>query len=282
MKPPLPELSGVEHEWLDLPTGVRVHVAHAGPRDAPPVLALHGWPQHWWAWRRVIPLLAADHHVICPDNRGFGWSGPPADNDFTKDRLADDALAVLDALSVPRARVVGHDWGGWVGFRLALRAPERVDGLLALSVAHPWQPPARTLRNAWRLAYQPPLATPVLGPALARDRRVILRVLRTMWGDRATRPPDAEFEPYLAALTQPEQADASSRLYRSFLTREAAAKPRGRLTVPTRLMIGRLDPLGVAWLEGLHGATEIIEGAGHLLPEERPELVAERLSALQA
>jgi pimeloyl-ACP methyl ester carboxylesterase len=276
MKPPLPELPGVEHEWLDLPTGVRIHVARAGPRDAPPVLALHGWPQHWWAWRGVIPLLAADHHVICPDNRGFGWSGQPADMDFTKDRLADDALALLDALSVTRARVMGHDWGGWVGFRLALRAPERVSGLLALSIPHPWQPPGRTLRNAWRLAYQLPLSTPVLGPALVRDRRVVLRVLRTMWGDRSTLD-ERELEPYLATLREPAQAKASSLLYRSFLLREAAKPARGRLTVPTRLMMGRRDPLGVAWLDGLDGATEVVEGAGHLLPEERPELVAERL-----
>jgi pimeloyl-ACP methyl ester carboxylesterase len=177
--------------------------------------------------------------------------------------------------------VTGHDWGGWVGFRLALRAPERVSGLLALSIAHPWQPRTRTLRNLWRLAYQPPLAAPVLGPALVRDRRVILRVFRAMWGDRSTLD-EHELEPYLAALEQPEQARASSLLYRSFLIREAprqATRPPGRLTVPTRLMMGGRDPLGTAWLGGLDGATEIVEGAGHLLPEERPELVAERLRA---
>jgi rfaE bifunctional protein nucleotidyltransferase chain/domain len=89
--PPLPELPGVEHVELDLPTGVRVHVALAGPPDAPPVLALHGWPQHWWCWRRVIERLGGAVRIACPDLRGLGWSGWPDDGDFTKPRLADDA-----------------------------------------------------------------------------------------------------------------------------------------------------------------------------------------------
>jgi pimeloyl-ACP methyl ester carboxylesterase len=76
---PLPELPGVRHACHDLPTGVRMHVAEAGDPGAPPILAVHGWPQHWWAWRGVIPALAAAHRVICPDLRGFGWSGQPDD-----------------------------------------------------------------------------------------------------------------------------------------------------------------------------------------------------------
>ena len=63
---------------------------------------MHGWPQHWWLWRDVLPVLAATHRVICPDLRGFGWSGQPADGDFAKDRLADDMLALLDVLGLDR------------------------------------------------------------------------------------------------------------------------------------------------------------------------------------
>src|SRR5688572_10298658 len=99
MPAPPPPLPGVTHRFLDLDTGVRLHVAEAGPRDATPVLALHGWPQHWWAWRRVIPLLSGEYRLIAPDLRGFGWSEHPADGDFTKQRMADDAVALLDALN---------------------------------------------------------------------------------------------------------------------------------------------------------------------------------------
>jgi pimeloyl-ACP methyl ester carboxylesterase len=92
-----PALPGVTHRFHDLRTGVRAHVAHAGPPDAPAVVLLHGFPQHWWMWRRVIPLLAEDHCVLAMDLRGLGWSGQPADGDFRKRRIAEDAVALLDA-----------------------------------------------------------------------------------------------------------------------------------------------------------------------------------------
>src|SRR3712207_2077102 len=120
MPPPLPELPGVEHRFLALPTGVRVHLAQAGPADAPPVLCLHGWPQHWWIGRRVSGLLAGEYRILCPDRRGFGWSGWPADGDFRKDRLAEDAIALLDALEIERAHLLGHDWGAFTGLLLAV------------------------------------------------------------------------------------------------------------------------------------------------------------------
>src|SRR3954465_7585890 len=78
MRPP-PDLPGVRHAEHDLPTGVRLHVAEAGDPGAPPLLAVHGWPQHWWMWRKLIPALAAHRRVLLPDLRGLGWSGIPAD-----------------------------------------------------------------------------------------------------------------------------------------------------------------------------------------------------------
>src|SRR4051812_13601452 len=123
---PLPELPGVRHAFHELPTGVRLHVAEAGPADAAPVLCLHGWPQHWLIWRRVVPLLDGEYRLICPDHRGFGWSDWPRDRDFRKQRLADDAVALLDALGIERAHVLGHDWGGWTGLLLGTGSPERV------------------------------------------------------------------------------------------------------------------------------------------------------------
>ncbi len=77
---------------------------------------------------------------MCPDMRGFGWSGWPADGDFPKQRVADDALALLDVLGLERVRLVGHDWGGWAAILAALTAPERFSGLLALWIGHPWVP----------------------------------------------------------------------------------------------------------------------------------------------
>lgn len=68
--PPLPEAPGFDHLVVDTP-GLRTHVATIGGGD--PIVALHGFPQHWWQWHAVAPLLAAaGHRVICPDLRGAG------------------------------------------------------------------------------------------------------------------------------------------------------------------------------------------------------------------
>ena len=84
-----------------------MHVAEAGEGD--PVLLLHGFPQHWWAWRGVIPRLAENHRVIVPDLRGAGWTDVPRTG-YDRDQLVADVVALLDALEVDRVHVVAHDW----------------------------------------------------------------------------------------------------------------------------------------------------------------------------
>src|SRR4051794_2731178 len=274
-----PALPGVEHRYHDLRTGVRAHVAHAGPEDAPPVVLLHGFPQHWYCWRKVIALLAADFRVLAMDTRGLGWSGPASD--YRKARIAEDAVALLDVLGIERAGLAGHDWGGGAGFLAALAAPERWTGYVAAGVAHPWQPPSRTLPALPRLAYQPPLAVPLLGPRIVP--RVVGPVHRAGWGDRITYEPEA-VEVFAASYRDPGRAEAGSRYYRDFLTREVAGQAVGafrgrRLELPVRLLFGTRDPLGKGMAEGLerHGddaRTEFLHDCGHFVPEERATDVA--------
>jgi pimeloyl-ACP methyl ester carboxylesterase len=276
--PSLPDVAGVRHADHALPTGVTLHVAEAGDPEAPAILAVHGWPQHWWLWRDVIPVLAESHRVICPDLRGLGWSGQPADGDFGKQRFADDMLALLDALGIERAGYLGHDWGGWTGWLLALRAPERLERLMALSIVHPWTPRGPLLLNAWRILYQPPLAAPVLGPAVVtRFARLALR--RSM---------DAAIaEVYAGVLDDPARAEASSRVYRHFLMRDLPGLlpgERARVELPVKVLSGRSDPaVHPSLLGGLErhapdAELEIVDG-GHFLVDERPELVADRARA---
>lgn len=260
-----------QHAFHDLPTGVRVHVASSGPQDAPPVLALHGWPQHSGSWRAVASELGNTQRLICPDLRGFGRSGWPGDGDFAKQRLADDAIALLDVLGLERVCLVGHDWGGWAAILAALTAPERFSALLVLSVGHPWVPRALALRNARRLAYQLPLYLPAVTAHGALPRKVLEVGRRddAGWGP-------GEVESYVASVRQ--SARATSRLYRSFLGELNDAHPRP--AVRARLMIGYREPLGRFIAEGFPGEVEIVDGAGHFLPEEKPALVAQRIREL--
>ena len=286
--PPLPQLPGVEHADLELATDVRVHVALTGPEDAPRVLALHGWPQHWWIWRDVLARLGGAARVACPDLRGLGWSGWPADGDFRKTRLAEDAIATLDALGWDRALLVGHDWGGVAAYLAALRAPERLYGLLVLAAGHPWQPPLRIVANLHRFAYQLPLAMPELGRRAMRDGRYTALILRLAAGDGfALDPADARL--YVEVLRADVPARATEGYYRSFLTRDAPALCRQvagrRLEMPARLLYGTREPLGTAFARDFerHGDDahlELVDGAGHWLAEERPDLVAERIRAM--
>jgi pimeloyl-ACP methyl ester carboxylesterase len=286
--PPLPQLPGVEHRELDLATGVRVHVALAGPDDAPRVLALHGWPQHWWIWRHLIERLGGAVRIACPDLRGLGWSGWPADGDFRKRRVAEDALATLDALGWDRALLVGHDWGGVGGYLAALTAPERLDGLIVLSAAHPWQPRLRVARNAWRFAYQLPIAPPQIGRLVMRDGRYTALVLREASGKGFRFTPD-ELSMYVDVMREDVPARATEGYYGAFLLHDAIDLTRTaggrRLEVPARLLYGTREPLGTELAEGLerHGddaRVEFLEDAGHWLPEERPDAVADAILQL--
>ena len=135
------------------------------------MLLLHGWPQHWYCWRLVIPELAKHYRVLAMDLRGFGWTDIAWEG-LDKETMADDVANVMGALEIDRACIVGHDWGGWIGYLLAHpppragRAPGRSLDPAALLEAQPaWhleRPPAR-LPGADRLAARPaPDAPPEL------------------------------------------------------------------------------------------------------------------------
>jgi pimeloyl-ACP methyl ester carboxylesterase len=127
-----------------------MHVAEAGEGD--PIVMLHGWPQHWYLWRDVIPLVAPHARVICPDLRGFGWSDVPS-SDYDRETMARDVLALLDALELERVRLVGHDWGGWIGFLLCLNEPRRISRFVALSILPPWPSATRGMSSSCGVAH---------------------------------------------------------------------------------------------------------------------------------
>jgi pimeloyl-ACP methyl ester carboxylesterase len=275
----------MKHRFIEA-DGLLMHMVEAG--QGRPVVMLHGWPQHWYLWRDVIPLLAPHRRVICPDLRGFGWTDVPSSG-YDRETMARDVLALLDALGLEQVDLVGHDWGGWIGFLLALQHQGRVRRLVALGVTPPW--PARNLRNLleiWRIAYQVPLAFPRLG-RLGVERGLARLILR--------RASDAFSEGEIEAFTdrlRGERARASELLYRTFLVREAVPVAAGRyerllpLTVPTLLVHGERDPVvrprivreQAARADSLQ--VEQIPDAGHFVVDEKPDLVADRVLSFLA
>ncbi len=286
----MPQLDGVTHRFVEV-GGLRLHVAEAGA--GAPILLLHGWPQHWWAWRGVIvPLAGAGHRVICPDLRGFGWSDAPA-GPYGKAELAGDMIALLDALELERVDLLAHDWGAWIGFILCLDHPDRFAHYLALNIPTPWpEPPSPAgLLAVLRLWYQLALALPWLGETLIRRTPFVRRLIRAgavhdAWSER-------DLALFADVLREPERAAASVHLYRTFLTRELAPHQRGarngqRLTVPTLLLHGTRDlaidhrRLGRWESHADQMRLELNDDSGHFIAEELPELVAERALELFA
>lgn len=133
-------LPGFSEHHADL-RDVRMHYVTAGSDTAPevPVVLLHGWPQTWYCWRKVAPLLAG-RRLVMPDLRGLGDSSRP-DTGYDKATLAADVAELLtSALRLDEMVVVGHDWGGVVAFFLAAQQRDRVRGLAVLDVTIPLPP----------------------------------------------------------------------------------------------------------------------------------------------
>jgi pimeloyl-ACP methyl ester carboxylesterase len=282
--PPMPHVRGVTHRWIDV-EGLSVHVAEAG--QGTPLVLLHGWPQHWYCWRHVVEPLSAEHRLIMPDLRGMGWTEAPADG-YEKEQLATDLLGLLDALELETVTLVGHDWGGWVGFLAALREPIRFDAFLALGILHPFQNVtiAKALQS-WRFGYQLAISAPFAAAVLERSSLPIETALRL--GSNSSGALGAPDGVYSNVLRQPGQARASVQMYRTFLGREVARLDRYRhsiLEVPTRLLLGESDPIyHPALIDGWQGrarsmSVRTLPGVGHFIPEEAPAAVIAEVLAL--
>jgi non-heme chloroperoxidase len=117
-----------------LPTGVRLRYASQGPIGAPAILMLHGVTDSWFSFSRLLSLLPPDLRAIVPDQRGHGDSDKPAET-CTLDAMAADAIALLDALHIQSAMIVGHSMGSLVAQRVASAASDRVTSLCLIGSA---------------------------------------------------------------------------------------------------------------------------------------------------
>jgi pimeloyl-ACP methyl ester carboxylesterase len=191
--------------------GIRLHVAECDG-GGPLVVLLHGFPEFWWSWRHQLTGLAEQgYRVVAVDLRGYGDSDkPPRGYDLWT--LAGDVAGLIRALGEPRAHVVGHDWGGLIGWTVAALHPRLVHSLVALGAPHPLAVRAamvRDLRGQGRatLSY-------ALGFQLPR------------WPERSLRAEDgARVERIMRAWAGPDWAASSDFA-------DAAARCRRAIQVP--------------------------------------------------
>lgn len=288
MSDAMPTVAGVTHRTVTIDGArgpVSLHVAEAGDVDGEPIVLLHGWPQHWYCWRGLLPALAERHRVLMPDLRGFGWSEAPGYG-YEPDTFAADTIALLDACGIDRVRLVGHDWGGFTAFLLAVTHPDRFSRAVVINAPPMWTALSwRIVASLWRTWYVSLLASPV-GARVAADPRFVPWFIG-LGGRRDVFAPD-DARSYAQRMRDPARSRASSKLYRSYLRFAVDVFLRRRwrgtyLNVPTLLLFGQDDfYIPLSYLAGYAPnaptlQVELVPGCGHFLPEERPELAAQRI-----
>jgi pimeloyl-ACP methyl ester carboxylesterase len=253
-----------------------------GPDDGRPVLLLHGFPQTSASWAAVTPILTqAGLRTYAPDQLGYSPGARPGEvGAYSAQNLAQVTCDLMTELGLPRADVVGHDWGANVAWTLAAWHSDRVRSLTAVSVPHPAAytaafraDPEQKERSAYiRLFWQEGKAEEVL---LADDARRLRRMLSGSDGE--TGVPAEAIDEYVAVLSAPGALTAALNWYRAM----SSGNRVDRVEVPTTYVwsdgdvaIGRTAAEACAnYVTGDYRYVEL-PGVTHWIPEQAPEELA--------
>lgn len=305
MRPPAPESVLRPGPWTHRQVsanGIRLHVAECG--DGPLVVLLHGFPEFWFAWRhQLVGLAERGFRAVAVDLRGYGDSDkPPRGYDLWT--LAGDVAGLVPALGESRAAVVGHGWGGVVGWTVAALHPRRVGALVAIGAPHPLAVRRAVPRDVRGQARALSAVARFQLPRLPeRDLRVddgarVERIMRD-WSSAAWSATDDFAEAvghYRSAIRVGGVAHCAMEYYRWAVRsqlrvegRRFAAAVARPTEVPVLGLHGADDPLLLPrtaaasrpWAGERH-TLEVWEGVGHFPHEERAEDVTARVAAFLA
>ena len=262
--------------------GTTLHYAAAGTAGSP-VLLVHGFPETWWAFRKLIPLLAARYRVYAVDLRGFGDSDV-ADENYCGAVAAEDLHALIGHLSVGAVHLVGQDVSGGVIYRLAATHPENVISLTAIESALAGFGAERladvTHGGVW---YIGALAAPGIASLLFEKeaRAFIGEYLYPLYGATAVRPDDVT--EFARTYGRPGGFSGAAGLYRSMLTEGEQLRALAQdkpLQMPVTTIGSRGGEFTYAAFRGVttQEVTALqLDGVGHYVAQEAPYPLADKL-----
>ena len=271
----------------------------AGPADGPPVVLMHGFPYDIHAYAEVVPLLAGQGcRVVVPYMRGYGTTrflDAATPRSGEQAAFGADLLALLDALAIPRAVLAGYDWGGRACCVVAALWPGRCAGLVSYN-SYNIQNIARAMEpdlpeNEHRLWYQYYFHGERGRAGLQKDRRGLARLLWRLWSPTWAFD-DATFERSASAFDNPDFVEVVIHSYRhrfglvpgdpAYAGIEARLAAQPPITVPSITFDGTDDGVRPPADAAQHAACftgprshRIVPGAGHNLPQEKPQLFAD-------
>ena len=273
----------VTHHLVDL-NGTQLHYVAAGSGGSP-ILLVHGWPETWWAFRKLIPLLAKTHRVYAVDLRGFGDSST-ADVGWEEQVAADDLHELVGHLGLGAVHVVCQDISGGVGFRFATT---HSDDLLSFTAIE------STLAGfglemladvngfgSWHVGF---LGAPGIPSLLlpGNERTLLAEWAYPMMSGTAGAVTDADLDEFVRAYSRAGGWRGTESLYRAIFTDDGATKALAEsspISVPVLAVDGANSPFTANSFRAV-SAGEIdavhIEGVGHLIAQEAPEALAAAL-----
>ncbi len=286
----------MEQQRVRLANGIELDVVDTGPRDAPVLIFLHGFPESHRTWRHQIAHFSQSFRCIAPDQRGYRNSSKPQEvAAYTPDKLIGDIFLLAAELDVTEFTIVGHDWGGAIAWGVAIagQATGRVSRCVIANAPHPavfqkllYTNPTQRAASQYMRGFRNPE-----NDALVREHGLAAILMKEVKWERAAEMESEERAALLADWQDREAAFGMLNWYRAspidvppldapYELPDGWTPPAlPKLTIPT-LVIWALDDLALP-AENLDGLDEVVEdltvvkvpGCGHFVPWEAPEKV---------
>jgi pimeloyl-ACP methyl ester carboxylesterase len=268
--------------------GARLHVVEIGPRDAPPLVMLHGASSNLEVMRPLAERLSKTHRVVLIDRPGHGWSTREKFSDSTPQPQARMIAEALQKLGLEPAIFVAHSWSGALALRIALDHPDRVAGLVMLApVAYPWPGGVSQYNYA--------VTTPVIGPLLANTVTLPLGLMLADAGARSVFAPQAMPHDFVKdsatrLLLRPREFIANAWDLVTLRAAMAEQAPRyGTVTAPITIIAGDVDKTVSTHIHSQPLAKTakntkliVLNGVGHMIQFAAPDLVVAEIEAMEA